>query len=270
MKKNTLYILLIISQLGFSQSKNSYAGHFIDRDGRTDLIIKDNGSNFEVDVTKDGAYRSGLAKQEAGILYGFFLEGKDSVGFNIVFQEKELILTANSFHLILNKADDFEYEAPTSYEYPTKKIAVNVPYPNGNRIFNSTGTYAFTTPDPEWEATEDDGIFILKKEQFRGFLKIIPHEIPTIVSARNQFNINDLYPGKYEIKSFEKEYGQRGVFRSFTGYDNENRMMKFHVLTLVSLEGKGVHIICGSHSNDFKKEFEIYTKMIANSFEFTN
>ncbi len=273
MQKEMKYLLYSILLLGMNvvsaQKIHSYAGHFIDRDGRTDLIIRDNGSTFEVDLTKDGGYNIGHAHQKDGILYGFFTTGKDSTAFNILMQETTLLLTSNGYHLALNKADDYEYEAPSSYDFPAPKVAMEIPYPSGNRVYSQSGKISFNLPDDSWDFTEQDGVFNLEKEGVKGYLRIVPHEIATINFARKYFNIKDLYPGKIDLVSAEMEYGKRGVFRTYAGFDAENRNIKFHIMTIVGLEGNGVHILSGSHSNYYKKDYELWCKMIANSLEFT-
>ncbi len=266
MIKLFLPLLLTISQCLFAQKTQSYAGHFVDREGHTNLIIKDNGSTFEVDLTKDGGYHNGHARQKDGILDGFFTYEKDTTSFNILMQENTLLLTSQGYHLTLNKADDYEYEAPTSYDFPVKKVVLEIPFPTGNRMFSNNGKIAFNLPDENWEATEQDGVFILQKEGARGWLKVFPHDIKTMNEAHNHFNINELYPSKIELVQ-KTDYGKRGIFRTYKGLDNDNQNIKFHLLTIVGLEGRGVHIFSGSHLNYFKNDYEIWAKMIANSLE---
>ena len=144
-----------------------------------------------------------------------------------------------------------------------------IPYPTGKRVFNSTSDFSFNLPDENWDFIENESVITLQKEEQKGFVKIISHDIQTLQEARNQFKISDLYPGRFDISSAVIQYGKRGFFRTYSGFDTDNRKVEFNLLTLVALSGKGVHIISGAHHNDYKPDYEIWCKMVANSFEFT-
>lgn len=263
-----IFILFIISNLVSGQQRQNYAGHFIDRNGKLDLVIKDNGTDFEIDCTKDGVFGNGQAVQTDGILQGFFTT-PDTVFFSILYQEAKFLFSSGAYHVTLSKADNLEFEAPNAYDYPTRKKILEIPYPSGKRVFNTSSDFSFNLPDENWDFVENDGIITLQKEELRGFIKIIPNDIETLDDARNKFKINDLYPGKFDLSSMTVPYGKRGFFRTYAGFDTDNRKVEFNLLTLIALAGKGVHIISGAHHNNYKPDYEIWCKMIANSFEFT-
>jgi hypothetical protein len=264
----SIFILFITSSLAVGQDRQSYTGHFVDRNGKLDLLIKETGNYFDIDFIKDGAFSKGQAVQEDGLLKGFFLT-PDTIPFSILFQEGQFFLSSSTYHVALSRVDNLEYKTPKSYDYSTRKKVLEIPYPDGVRVFNSTGDFSFNLPDENWDFVENDGILTLRKEAFKGFLKIIPNDIPSIEDARNQLKINDLYPGRFDLLRSEIQYGKRGTFRTYAGFDTDNRRVEFHLLTLVALGGKGVHIISGAHHNDYKPDYEIWCKMVANSFEFT-
>lgn len=263
-----IFILFIISNLAVSQEQQSYAGHFVDRNGRLDLLLRDNGSFFEVDFTKDGAFFKGQASEEDGFLKGFILT-PDTVSFSILFQEGQFFLSSSTYHIALSRADNSEYKTPKSYDYVARKKIVEIPYPTGVRVFNSLGNFSFNLPDENWDFVENDGIVTLRKEELKGFLKVVPNDISSIEEARNSFKINELVPGRFDLLRSETEYGKQGIFRTYSGFDTDNRKVEFHLLTLIALGGKGVHILSGAHHNDYKPDYEIWCKMVANSFEFT-
>jgi hypothetical protein len=263
-----IFILFIIGSFVSAQDRQNYAGHFIDRNGKLDVLIKDTGYNFDVDFTKDGAFSKGQAVQEDGLLKGFFLT-PDTVHFTILFQEGQLFFSSSTYHIALSRADNLEYQTPKSYDHVSRKKVLEIPYPNGQRVFNSSGDFSFNLPDETWDFIENDGIMTLRKEELKGFFKIISNDIQSIEDARNQFKISDLYPGKFDLVRSEVQYGKRGTFRTYAGFDMDNRRVEFHLLTLVALGGKGVHILSGAHHNDYKPDYEIWCKMVANSFEFT-
>ena len=269
MKKHFLkiFILLIISVLSDLKAQN-YAGHFTNREGKIDIFIKNKEGSYEVDFTKDGAFRTASARETDGILQGFFVE-QDSIPYSLNYQDGKIFFTSGAYHVVLSKITHEERQIPVAYDAPIRKKMLEIPYPSGKRVFNTSGDFSFNLPDESWDFVENEGLITLQKEDLKGFVKIIPHEIASIEDARNSFIISDLYPGKFELASTEMKYGKQGVFRTYTGFDTDNRKVEFHLLTLVALEGKGIHIISGAHHNDYKPNYEIWNKMIANSFEFT-
>ena len=266
-KKIMLPVFLLFTNCLLSQSNLQFAGHFVDRDGRVNLVSRFNGKLYEIEVTKDGFFQSGLASMKNNMLEGYFREKKDSVFFSIKYFEDELILKSNGYYLTLVPTHDLENELPTKRASAVRKKEVIVPFPDGQRVFIDT-RFAFNLPDDSWEYSDENDYITLKSNTFKGFFKIVPHQISTVAYVKNQFSITALFPGKFEPASAAIDYGKQGIFRTYTGFDAENQKITFHVVTLISLDGGGVHIICGARQNYYKSEqFEIWAKMIANSFE---
>jgi hypothetical protein len=267
-----IYLSILIcfcSTIIFAQRKFNYAGHFTDREGRVDLIIKDYVDTFSVDFIKDGGYNFGKAIHDGGVLKGVFINEKDTMPFMILPQEEELIITSDAYHLVLNKADDFEEEAPVYAVEKKAKKALEIPYPTGARAFAANTFFSFNLPNENWDYTDNEGIISLQNEDMKGFFKIIPHDLATIDFIRKNFDLKTIFPGKYEVVSAEFEYGKQGIFKSYEGYDAENKFVKFHVLSLVALHGGGVHIVAGARNAFYNDNYEIWVKSVANSFEFS-
>jgi hypothetical protein len=263
---HSFFALLSLSSL-FAQQK-TFTGVFVNREGHLEVIsMFGTQGNYNLDIVKDGERFQGEAKDiGGGNLEGVFQRNKEKVTFNINYEKGFYFFNCENASIPLVQHN----EAPRNLnKVVTTKSYTDHRYATGARVYDAEGHFAFNLPTEDWSYTLDDNTYNLQKEDFNGWLKVFPHELQTLDDAKDPSAVKDFVSiGNFIEAITPSNYGKLSYIRQYKGTDPQGRQMKFLILTIVSPNGGGLHIISGAHASKFEAAHERYAKIIADSIEF--
>lgn len=263
-----LLFTTFFNQFVFAQH-TTFSGHFVNREGILEVIsIVSGQGSYSLEIIKDGERFEAEAKDIGGgnIEGSFLKKNKEKVPFLINYEGGFYFFNAENagIPLVLHAENEAKRERVVE-----KKNYVDHRFATGQRIFDSNSRFAFNLPDYEWTYTADEGVFNINKESLSGWIKVFPHELPTLEEATKEESIAlFIQQGNFQLVSNPIQYKKLSYIRQFKGTDNQGRQVRFYILTMVSPYGGGLHIISGSLAGKFEPAYERYLKTIADSVEF--
>lgn len=262
----TLFFLLFTALIHAQQQ--TFAGHFVNRDGLMEVISMLGGQGYQLEIIKNGERFTSEAKDiGGGNLEGTYLQGKEKIPFTINYEKGFYFFSAENASIPL-------MQNVTEYNQPIKRIEAKKKYTDhrfatGARVYDSEGKFAFNLPDDTWTYSADDDKFTLQKEGLAGWIKIYTHELATFEAAKEEGSVAAfLQAGHFEEAMNPVPYGKISYLRQYRGPDLQGRQMKFYILTIVSPDGGGLHIVSGAPAGKFEAAYERYAKVIADAVEF--
>jgi hypothetical protein len=247
--------------------QQDFTGVFVNRDGYLEVISMLSAQGYQLDIIKNGERFTSEAKDiGGGNLEGIFMRNKEKIAYTINYEKGFYFFSSENASIPLVKRVE-EYNNTTRIK--PKKNNTDHRFATGARVYNSEGTFAFNLPDDEWTHTADDDVFTLQKENLGGWIKIFTHDIANLEEAKQAESVAMfLQGGNYQEAAMGMAYGKISYLRQYRGTDAQGRQMRFYILTIVSPEGSGLHIISGAPAGRFEPAYERYAKVIADSVEF--
>jgi hypothetical protein len=260
-----IFFLFFVSAIHAQQQ--AFTGLFVNRDGLIEVVSMLGGPGYQLEVIKNGERFAGEAKDiGGGNLEGTYLRGKEKVPFTINYEKGFYFFSAENASIPLMQHVT-EYNQPSRVQ--AKKSYTDHRFATGARVFDSEGKFAFNLPDDAWTYTGEDDKFTLQKEDLAGWIKIYTHDLASFEAAKEEGSVAAfLKAGHFEEAMNPVPYGKISYLRQYRGPDLQGRQVKFYILTIVSPDGGGLHIVSGAPAGKFEPAYERYAKLVADSVEF--
>ncbi len=269
MKKKPYSLLIaLLFSLPIVAQQRTFTGVFINREGLLEIVSMFNAQgNYALEIIKSGERIQAEAKDiGGGNLEGIMPRGKEKIPFNINYEKGFYFFVAENASVPLTQHVE-EYNKVE--RKALKKNYTDHRFATGARVFDAEGTFAFNLPTDEWTYQADEGVFSLQKEDLMGWIKIYPHQIPTLEEAKQPEAVAAFIAGgHFEEAILPSPYGKLSFTRHYKGTDPQGRQMRFLILSVVSPEGGGLHIIAGAPAGKYEGSYERNAKVIADSVEF--
>lgn len=267
-KSTFTFLLLLYFFNNLVAQQSTFSGLFTNRDGLLEVISTVTPQGYQLDIIQEGERLQAEAKDiGGGNIEGTFVREKEKINFKINYENGYyFFVTTDSAIPLTQQTEIAESNKPIVVE---KKKYTDHRYATGARIYDGEHNFAFNLPDEDWNYSNNNGIFSLQKPALEGWIKVIPHDLGSLEDAKDEKSIYDfLNPGNYEATMNPTTYGRLSLIRQFQGTDAQGRQLRFFIMTIVSLDGGGLHVISGAHASKFEPAYERYGKVILDSVEF--